>query len=323
MRRYLLTRLLWVVPMLFCISILSFAVMNLAPGDPSEMFVPPSKVELTQEERASIRERLGLNQSIISRYFNWLGEILHGNFGYSIRTTRPVLTEIKERLLNTIILQLSSISISLLLGISVGIYGALHKNRLSDHVISFFTLAGISLPSVWVALLAVFLFSNVLGWFPSQGVRDLHLVNPTFWESLWDRIAHLVLPIAVSSLSSIAGWARYQRAAFLEVLHMDYIRTARAKGLTEREINWRHALKNSALPLVTMIGGILPGLFGGSILIERVFSYPGIGLLSITSITTRDYPMIMGTLFFSSALVLFGILISDILYCLVDPRIRY
>lgn len=172
-------------------------------------------------------------------------------------------------------------------------------------------------------MMLILFFTNKLGWLPSVGLIDLSLINPPLWVDIWDRVKHLILPVTAMSLSSIGGWARYQRAAFLEVQQQDYIRTARSKGLSERVISFRHAFRNAALPIITILGMSLPGLIGGTFLIESIFSLPGMGRLGLVAIMNHDYPVIMAVTLFSSILVLLGTFLADVTYALVDPRIRY
>lgn len=266
---------------------------------------------------------LGVDKPVVVRYLNWLGQIIQGNLGYSYSSGNPVTEEIFSRLPATLTLMGSSMLISILLGIALGKFGALHKGKLSDNGLTVMTFIGMSLPEVWLALLLLILFSGILGWLPSAGLTDVRLSNPSFFEWLGDKIRHLLLPVTVCSITQIAAWARYQRGAFLEVINQDYIRTARAKGLNRHTVEWRHMMRNALLPLITLLGGALASLFGGAVIIESIFGLPGIGRLLTTCISGRNYPMIMGLTMISSMLILIGTLIADILYTLVDPRIRY
>ena len=213
--------------------------------------------------------------------------------------------------------------ISALIGMYVGIICALNQYKILDYVLSVLAFIGLSLPSFWLAMMLILLFTNRLGWLPSVGLIDVNLQNPGVFVDLIDRGKHLILPVIAMSLSSIGSWARFQRAAFLEVQKQDYIRTARSKGLSENKITYRHAFRNAALPIITILGMSLPNLIGGAFLIESIFGLPGMGRLGISAINNRDYPVIMAVTLFSSILVLIGTFIADVTYALVDPRIRY
>jgi len=323
MRKYLIQRALSIIPMLFAISILSYIIMNSAPGGPAMMFLPPGQTEMTPEQVAHATEILGLNQPVIVRYFKWLAQILHGNFGNSYFTGRPVLTEIRLRIGATLALTGSSMVLNMTIGILLGIYAATHRNRLSDRLITTGSLVSMSLPEVWLALMMIMLFSGVLKWLPAVGLSDSSLRNPTAIQWLVDRVRHLIMPVLIITVGGTAGLVRYQRGAMLDVLHQDYIRTARSKGLDKKTVELRHALRNATLPLITMMSGTLAGLFSGAVIIESIFGLPGIGLLFTTSIGRRDYPVIMGLTLITSALLMAGTLICDILYTFADPRIRY
>lgn len=323
MGRYLVGRLLGMVPMLLGVTIICFFIMNLAPGDPVAMYVDPTLGNANAAVMAAMRERMGLNQPIIVRYFIWLGELLQGNMGYSFSTKQPVLGEILARVGNTLLLATTSLIISLIVGVAVGVYSALNQYKTSDYVITILAFIGVSLPGFWVAMMLILLFTSRLGWLPSVGMSDVMLRNPTPWESFVDLVRHMILPVVVLSIAQIASWARYQRASFLEVIEQDYIRTARSKGLPEGAINRRHALRNATLPIITLLGLAIPTLIGGAFVVETIFAWPGMGRLAINAIFQQDYPVVMGVIFFSSILVLFGNLIADILYSVADPRIRY
>ena len=323
MKKYLIKRLLIMIPMLLGITLLSFMLMNLAPGDPVMMFVDTEKGVPTAAELARVRELLGLDQPVHIRYILWLKNLATGNLGYSMFSRQPVLFEIQARIGTTILLSSLSMVISALIGMYVGIICALNQYKILDYVLSVLAFIGLSLPSFWLAMMLILLFTNRLGWLPSVGLIDVNLQNPGVFADLIDRGKHLILPVIAMSLSSIGSWARFQRAAFLEVQKQDYIRTARSKGLSENKITYRHAFRNAALPIITILGMSLPNLIGGAFLIESIFGLPGMGRLGISAINNRDYPVIMAVTLFSSILVLIGTFIADVTYALVDPRIRY
>ena len=323
MAKYIVKRLLALIPMLIGITLVSFVLMQVAPGDPAEMFHNPEKGELTAEERAAIHEKLGLNQPIIVQYFKWLGELCQGNFGYSYSNHKAIFPEMMHRTSVTLQLSVWSLLLSLVGGVMIGMYSALHQYKLADNIISILTFIGAAIPGFWLALMLILLFSLTLGWLPFIGLHSSDVVNMTGWAYNWDYIKHLIMPVFVMAFGNMTAWARYQRSAFLEVMQQDYIRTARSKGLTEHEINWRHAFRNSALPIITLMGGSLSGLVGGAFLTESVFSINGMGRYGMEAISKRDYPIVMATIVFSSVLVMLGNLLSDILYVVVDPRIKY
>lgn len=323
MLRYIFKRILALIPMLFLITLASFALMQLAPGSPAEMFQDPNKPMLTNEDLEEIEERLGLNEPIYVQYFKWLGQLLKGNLGYSWSSSRPVMAEMIRATKVTLQLSVWTVSLSLILGVGIGVFSALKQNTLADHIISFFTFISMSVPSFWIALMLVLIFCLKLGWLPFIGLHSPLASTFTPVEYAIDYIKHIILPIFIMTITSLSGWIRYERASFIEVLNQDYIRTARAKGLSAREINWKHAFRNSALPIVTMLGGTLSSLVGGAFLTETIFSIPGMGRLGTVAMQQLDYPLVMGTLLFSSILVMLGTLLSDILYVVVDPRIRF
>ena len=323
MRNYIIKRILIMIPLLLGITIITFILMNLAPGDPVMMFIDIEKGPPSPEDIARVRAILGLDQPLPVRYVKWLGGVIKGDLGYSMFSRQPVLFEIKARIGTTITLSLLSMAVSFIFGMLVGVICALNQYKLVDYILSVAAFIGLSVPGFWLAMMLILVFTNTLKWLPSVGLSDVSLVNPTIFQVFADRARHLIMPVLAMSLSSIGGWARYQRASYLEVINQDYIRTARSKGLGERVIVIRHALRNSALPIITILGGALPGLIGGAFLIESIFGLPGMGRLGTMAIMNRDYPIIMGVTLFSSILVMLGTFLSDILYAVVDPRIRY
>jgi len=306
---------------LFFISVISFGVMRLAPGDPVAMYANPEKRVITAEEIEQIREKLGLNQPIYVQYVKWLFTSLQGNLGYSFKTKAPVLEEILSRLPNTLLLAGSAILITLLIGIPIGAFSALRRYTVIDYSITVVSFIGISMPSFWLAFILITVFSNQLGWLPPVGMhtfgKTLSLLKQTI-----DVGKHLLMPMLAMSFVEIAYWARYQRSSLLEVLGQDYVRTARAKGLQEKLVTWKHAFRNALIPMVTLAGLTLPDLVNGSYIIETVFGWPGMGRLGVQSILNRDYPIVMGVTMLSALLVVVGNLLADFLYAFVDPRIQ-
>jgi peptide/nickel transport system permease protein len=299
-RKFFFKRLLQLIPLLIGISLISFFVMHLAPGDPTALFIDPN---VDPQELARVRANWGLDQPIYIQYFKWLGNAIKLDFGRSYMTGQPVIGEIAERLPNTLILMISSYILTLLICIPVGVYSAVKKGGWFDNTFTVLSFAGMSIPTFWVGLMLMLLFAVQLDWLPATG--------------------NLILPLITMTIGSLAGLTRYQRAAMLEVLNQDFIRTARAKGLPERVVIFKHALRNALIPIVTIMGLSLPDLFGGAFIIETIFAWPGMGRLGVQAIFSRNYPLIMGIVMFSALLIVLGNLFADIGYALVDPRIRY
>lgn len=322
MLKFICKRLLTMIPMLLGITIVSYFIMNLAPGDAADMFIDPETMNTNSEYVEMVREKLGLKQPVHIRYFNWLRELLRGNFGYSYLSKQPVWSEIKARIGPTILLASITIVIQMVLGVTIGVFCAKNQYKPSDYIMSTLSLIGMSMPSFWFAMMLILVFSTAWRWLPSVGLITVGLHGP-WYVMLWDRVKHLIMPVIALSLSGIGSKVRYQRSSYLEVMNQDYIRTARSKGLSESTITWTHAFRNSCIPIVTMLGGTLPALIGGSFVIESVFGLPGLGRYGTQAVMSRDYPVMMATILVSSALVMIGILISDLLYALIDPRISY
>jgi peptide/nickel transport system permease protein len=320
MTEYLVRRILQMIPLLFIISLLSFGIAELAPGDPVMMYLAPDKRSLSTEELNQIRHQLGLDQPVYIRYISWLGNVVHGNWGYSLRTNDTVLNEIESRLPNTILLAGLAMIVSILIAVPIGVISALKRNTIIDYIATLGAFTGISIPGFWLALGLIELFSLQIRLLPSVGMSSLQagLSGP---QMVWDVIRHLILPVVTLSFSSVGYWSRYQRATLLEVLNQDYVRTARAKGLIENLVIWRHAFRNSLLPLVTLAGLSLPDLVNGAYVTEVIFGWPGMGRLGIEAIISRDYPVVMGVTMLSALLVIVGNLLADVCYALVDPRI--
>ena len=303
------------IPLLLGVSIICFFLVVMMPGDAIDLMVSP---DLAPEQAAIRRAQLGLDQPIHVQYFRWMGEVLSGNLGFSVVTRLPVAESIFERLPATLLLMGISLVFSLAIGVFLGVISALKQRTATDSIATVGAFLGVSIPNFFLALCAIYIFSVVLGWLPSSGMR-----TPGAPFSLVDRVTRLIMPVMVLSLESVAIITRYMRSSMLEVVRADYIRTARAKGLHENLVVYKHALRNALLPLVTIMGLRLRWLFGGSVIIERVFSWPGIGRLMVDSVFQRDTSVIMGIVMISALLVVSGNLVADISYALVDPRIRY
>ena len=312
---YLIRRILIIFPLLVGVSIVLFTLISLMPGDALDLMVSP---DLGREQLELRRERLGLDQPIYIRYIRWMGELVQGNLGFSTTTRRPVAEMIGARLGPTLLLMGTALVVSLVIGVLLGTVSALKQRSLTDHVATLGAFAGVCIPNFFLALVCIYLFSVILGWLPSSGMR-----TPGMPFSLLDRVSRLIMPLFVLSLQSIAIFTRYMRSSMLEVIHADYVRTARAKGLAERSVVYKHALRNALMPIVTVLGLRVRWLFGGSVIIERVFSWPGIGRLMVDSVFTRDTGVIMGIVMISALLVMVGNLLADVAYAIVDPRIRF
>ncbi|WP_274363296.1 ABC transporter permease [Paenibacillus thermotolerans] len=316
---YIVRRTVQTIPLLFIISIISFLLMTLAPGDPTAMFQNPEGVN-SAESLDNIRESLGLNDPIYIQYLKWLKLIvLEGNMGYSFQDGRPVLTKIVERIPATLILMGTAITMSFLIAIPIGVFSAVRKYSTADNIFTFLSFLGVSIPSFFLALMAILVFSVKLSIFPVSGMRG----DDTAGFDIADIAYHLVLPATVLAFGLIASLSRFMRSSMLEVINQDFIRTARAKGLSERKVVLKHALRNAMLPIITLIGLQLPNLLGGALIIEQIFAWPGMGRLGIGSIFIRDYQVIMGITMVGSVLVVIGNLLADVLYAIVDPRIQY
>ncbi len=319
---YIIRRIFQVIPVLILISIAAFALLNAMPGDPLAdlMMADP---EMSEEDLANLRRIYGLDQPFHMRYLRWMASILtEGDLGMSQQYKVPVTTLIARNIENTIYLIGSSFILSILVAIPIGIYSALRQYSLGDYFWTGFAFFGFSVPNHWLGLLLLFLFSFHLGWLPIGGFRSVR-IPPGFWNEFIDRIQYLILPMITLGISSMAGWMRYMRSTMLEVIREDYIRTARAKGVTERVIIYKHGLRNAVLPVITLIMLAIPVMFGGAVITEAVFVYPGMGRLFWHSLINHDQFVAMSIIMIIAVLVVIFNLVADILYAWVDPRIRY
>lgn len=325
MTAYIIRRLLWMLPLMIGVSIVCFALLKSAPGDPITAIRAQGRASgstLQASDAAALREQLGLNDPVYVQYFDWLGLAIKGDFGYSTRQNTPVFDVIKDRLPNTAKLALVSFVLTLAIALPLGILSAVKQYSKLDYFLTFFNFVGISIPQFWLGLMLVYFFAVNLGWFPTTGMKS-PTVEPGFINSLRDSLDHYVLPVVSITVVGIAGYMRYQRASMLEVIHQDYIRTARAKGLSERVVIFKHAWRNALIPIITLLGYVFVILVEGSVVVENIFSWPGMGQLAVTSLQQRDYPVMMGIVLLSATLILLGTLLSDIIYAVVDPRVRY
>jgi peptide/nickel transport system permease protein len=314
--RYILRRILQSIPVLFGISLITFLIVNTAPGDPALLYMDRSS-NPTPEDIQEVRRELGLDKPLPVRYVEWVGRAMVGDFGTSFKDKRPVIDRISETLPYSIKLSVISILFGYVTAILLGILAAVKANSWIDYIISFFSALFVSAPVFWVALMAILVFSVKLDLLPTSGWSDYGN------ESIWNVARHLILPVTILALRDIAGMSRYVRSGLLEVLRQDYVRTARSKGLQERVVIFKHALRNSLIPVVTVMGLSLPALVGGAVLTETVFGLPGMGRLAVGSIANRDYPMLIAINLLSAVMVVLGNILADAAYGWVDPRIRY
>ena len=306
-------RILQAIPMIFVISIVSFILIRLAPGDPVTALISP---ESSLQDIEKIRENMGLNDNYAVQYIRWGKAILNGNFGYSFANHRPVLEQIIERIPATLLLMGTAMLVSLFLGTFIGLISAMHKDGIIDRIFILLSYMGISIPSFWFAMIALQIFSIKLNILPSIGMRTLG--GNTFSNLL----KHLIMPVLTLSIADTAVISRYIRSRTIEQMHADYVVTEIAQGASKTEVFFKSILKNAILPIITLIGMSLPNLISGAFVTESIFGWPGMGQLGMKSIFAYDYPMIMATTMFASMLLIVGNLISDILYGIVDPRIK-
>jgi len=319
---FLVRRLLVVVPLLIGITFVSFIVISLAPGGPLD-FLEGESPDLSPEVKKQLTELYGLDKPLVVQYGSWLTRLARLDFGRSfLPDGKPVLTKIGERLPVTLLLNIVEMLIILAVAVPIGVMSAVRQGSNFDKVTTLFVFIGFATPDFWLALLLMSLFGAQLGWLPISGLRSLNWEYLSFWSQQLDFVSHLALPIAVATFGGLAGFSRYMRQSMLEVVRQDYVQTARAKGLSEQVVIGKHALRNALLPVVTILGLSLPGLIGGSVIIESIFAIPGMGQLMVQSIYARDYPVVMGNLVVVAVLTLFANLCADIAYGLVDPRIR-
>src|SRR6058998_3510442 len=320
---YALRRLLLALPLLLGITFVSFVVIHLAPGEPAEVQTGDLSIQSDAQARQLLRETYDLDKPLHVQYARWLARLVRLDFGKSFSPdARPVLQKIGERLPVTLFLNIIEMLIILGLAVPIGVLSATRQYSLYDKVTTIFVFVGFATPDFWLALLLMFLFGVQLGWLPISGLRSLNWEYLPFWQQQWDFVGHLLLPIVVATFGGLAGFSRYMRQSMLEVIRQDYVQTARAKGLSERTVIGKHALRNALLPVVTVLGLSLPGLIGGSVIIESIFAIPGMGQLMVQSVFSRDYPVVMGNLVIVASLTLVANLVADIAYGLVDPRIR-
>src|SRR5437762_9901848 len=323
MLAYALRRLVLAVPLLLGITLISFVVIHLAPGEPVDLQTGDLSVQSSAQAKQLLREVYGLDKPLTVQYWNWLGRLARLDFGRSFAPDgRPVLQKIGERLPITLLLNIVEMLIIVALAVPIGVLSATRQYSTFDKVTTVFVFVGFATPDFWLALLLMILFGVELGWLPISGLRSLNWEYMSGWRQHWDFVSHLVLPILVATFGGLAGYSRYMRQSMLEVIRQDYLQSARAKGLPESVVIGKHALRNAMLPIVTVLGLSVPGLIGGSVIIETIFALPGMGQLMVQAVFERDYPVIMGNLVIVASLTLFANLVADLSYGLIDPRIR-
>lgn len=313
MGKYIIKRILIAIPVLIGITIIDYAIMCLA-GSPLQMLQGP---RISQAAVAAKEIALGLDKPFYVQYFVWLKQLLHGNMGYSIKSYQVVSEMIASHLGPTLLLMGVSLLVSLLMAVPAGIYSAIKQYSAGDYTVVTFSFLGSSVPGFFLSLLLIYLFTVKLGWLPSSGMTTLGTAG-----GAGDVAKHMVMPVLVLATSMAGTNIRYIRSAMLEILQQDYLRTAKAKGIGKFLVINKHALRNALIPIITVIGMEIPVLFGGQVIIEQVFSWPGLGLMTMSAITNRDYPVIMGVCLLSAIVVLAANLITDILYALADPTIQ-
>lgn len=314
MLRYIFKRILSTIPLLLIISIIAFGLVHLMPGDPLEMMINPG---ISAYELEAQREALGLNDGLVTQYFAWIGQIFQGNLGYSISSRDPITVILAERIPPTVLLMGTSMIVSLLIAIPIGVWSAVKQYSKLDYTFTAISLCGISIPSFFLGLCMIYIFSVQLDLFPTG-----MMVTPGMPFSILDLLHHLALPALVLGLTGAAQYTRYIRSNMVEIMRQDYIRTARAKGTAERRVVFTHGLRNGLMSIITLLGMQLPQLFGGAVITEQIFSWPGIGRLMVESVTNRDYPVLMALILITAVLVVLGNLLADILYAVVDPRVK-
>ncbi|MFO7569736.1 MAG: ABC transporter permease [Smithellaceae bacterium] len=322
MLRYIAKRILFMIPLLLGITIICFFVMRLAPGSPTDL-----QTQMNPKASAEMKERMmslyELDKPIHVQYWSWLKKISRGDLGTSFSSDhRPVADKILERLPITITINFLSLLIIIAVAVPIGVLSAVYQDSWFDKLTAVLVFIGFAVPTFWLALLLMIFFGIHLGWLPISGLRSLNYEYLSAWAQLLDLAKHLVLPVFISAFGGLAGLSRYMRANMLEVIRQDYILTARAKGLSERQVIFKHALRNALLPAITILGLSIPGLIGGSVIFETIFAIPGMGQLFYMSVMARDYPTVMGILLIGAILTLAGNLIADVSYAIADPRIR-
>jgi len=321
MLQYVAKRLIGLIPVFIGITLISFFVIHLAPGKPTDIQTSLNP-KVSFEARARLEKLYGLDKPLHIQYFDWFKRFIKFDFGRSYLDDRPVSQKIAERIPITLLINISSIVLILFIGIPLGVISAVKRGSVTDRATTVFAFIGFSVPEFWLALLLMNLFAIQLGWLPISGIKSLDFEYYNLGGKVLDVARHIALPVCISAFAGLAGISRYMRSSMIGVIHQDYIRTARAKGLREYDVIYKHALRNALLPVITILALAIPGLIGGSVIFESIFAIPGMGRLFFESVMARDYPVIMGVLSMGAILTLLGNLIADIAYSYADPRIR-
>ncbi|MBK8137150.1 MAG: ABC transporter permease [Chloroflexi bacterium] len=317
MLEYLMRRVLISIPVLILITIIIFVLMEIAPGDIADYFVGP-EIEMSQEALQALRERFGLDQSPVARYVNWLSNVVRGDFGYRFMDGTRVTEVIGRRLSASLLLMSSALAIGIVVGVPLGVFIGQRQYSFWDFSLTGFSFLGISTPSFITGIVALLVFAINLRMFPAGGMRPVDRES-----TIWTTLHYLALPSMVLSLNFVATFMRYTRFSMLEVIRLDYVNTARAKGLTSNAVTWRHIVPNAILPVITVIGLSVPSLVVGAVFTETIFSWPGMGTLYLDAVRGRDVPLLMGMNLVIALFVLGANILTDIAYAVVDPRIRY
>lgn len=319
MLSFLARRLIGAAVLVFGLLTLTFFVIHLSPGDPASRFYSP---ETSPEAARLIRAKWRLDDPVYVQYFHWLGHAFRGDFGRSFSDYRPVIQVIGDALPNTLVLSSLALLFDLFLGVLIGTISAVRQYSKMDHALTLGALFVYSMPTFWLGLMLILVFSLKLGWLPSSLMHTIGYETLSLPAKLWDFLLHLILPVFVLGIASAASTARYVRGGLLEVIRQDYVRTARAKGLTERRVIVRHALRNALIPVVTLTGLSLPFLFSGAVIVETIFAWPGMGRVIVNAIFERNYPVILAANLIIAVMVVLGNLLADVTYAWLDPRIR-
>jgi peptide/nickel transport system permease protein len=318
MGKYILRRTLISIPVLLGITVIIFILINVAPGDPVTGMIDPTLGDFSPELIERERVKLGLDKPLPVQYILWLGRVLRGDLGYSLIKRRPVTEMIGHRIWATLQLTISALLVSVVVGIGIGILSAVKQYSWLDYLSTLFSFSAVSVPGFFLSLGLIYILALKLKWLPTSGMQTLGQE-----ASLWDKLKHMIMPVTVLAVSSTAPLVRYARSSMLEVLRQEYVHAARAKGLRDWTVIVRHAFPNALIPLITVIGLRLPTLFGGSVIVEQIFHWQGMGTLNIWAVLNQDYTLLMGLNMISAVLVLLANIIADVAYAVVDPRITY
>jgi peptide/nickel transport system permease protein len=318
MNTYILKRILITIPLLLGITVITFSLIHLAPGDPVTGMIDPTRGNLDAEAIARERSRLGLDKPLPVQYVLWLGRVVRGNLGYSLINQKPVSQLIGDRILSTLQLTVTALAVSIVVGITIGIISAVKQYSWLDSIFTFLSFSAVSIPGFFLSLGLIYIFALKLQWLPTSGMETLGAP-----PSIWDKLKHMIMPVSVLAVTMTAPLVRYARSSMLEILNQEYLTVARSKGLREWLVLLRHGLPNALIPVITIIGLRLPALFGGSVIVEQIFHWPGIGSLNIWAVRNQDYTVLMGLNMVSATLILFANLFTDIAYAVIDPRVRY